>query len=338
MRIALFRALQLGDLLCSVPAFRAVRAAHPDAEIALVGLPWARELAARLDRYLDAFIEFPGFPAMPERTCDIAGLTRFFERMNALKFDLIVQMHGDGRFTNPLVSLMGGRESAGFYRPGSYCPDRERFFLWRDDEHEVLRWLRLVESLGMPSKGSHLEFPLVDADWRELERLRLADLRYAVLHPGSQLPSRRWPAERFAEVGDQLAADGLHVVLTGATQEEALVRRVRNAMRQPAIDLSGRTSLGGLAAVVSRARIVVCNDTGISHVAAAVRAPSVVIACGSDPKRWAPLNRELHRVLWHDVPCRPCRNAECPTAHECALGVSVNDVLHELRRLRQWAA
>jgi ADP-heptose:LPS heptosyltransferase len=338
MRIAIFRALQLGDLLCSVPAMRAVRAANPEAQIALVGLPWARDFAARLDRYLDAFIEFPGFPTLPERACDFSQFAGFFDRMNALKFDLVIQMHGDGRFTNPLVSLMGGRASAGYYRAGRYCPDPERFFLWRDDEHEVLRWLRLAEGLGMPSRGAQLEFPLVDSDWRELEALGIGDLRFAVLHPGAQLPSRRWPAGRFAEVADQLAADGLHVVLTGTLQEEGLVRRVKNMMREPAIDLSGRTSLGGLAAVVSRARIVVCNDTGISHVAAAVRAPSVVIACGSDPGRWAPLNRELHRVLWHDVPCRPCANIECPTGHECAQGVSVHDVLHEVRRLEQRAA
>ena len=202
----------------------------------------------------------------------------------------------------------------------------------------MLRWLRLVEHLGAPAKGAHLELPLRDQDWQELEALRLAGLRYAVLHPGSQLPSRRWPAERFAEVGDALALEGYHVVLTGTAQEEPLVMKVKRAMRAPAIDLSGRTSLGGLAAVVSRARLVVSNDTGISHVAAAMRTPSVVVASGSDARRWAPLNRELHRVLWHDVPCRPCAHYACPTGHECAVGITVHDVLHEVHRLEQCAA
>jgi ADP-heptose:LPS heptosyltransferase len=234
---------------------------------------------------------------------------------------------------------MGGRAIGGFYRAGRYCPYPEGFLEWRDDEHEVVRWLRLAEHLGAPSKGTHLEFPLGERDWRELEGLHLGGLRYAVLHPGSQLPSRRWPAERFAEVGDALAREeGLHVVLTGTAAEEPLVKRVQSAMREPAIDLSGRTTLGGLAAVVARARLVVCNDTGISHVAAAMRTPSVVVASGSDPKRWAPLNRELHRVLWHPVPCRPCANYECPTGHECALGVTVHDVLEAVHRVEQCAA
>jgi ADP-heptose:LPS heptosyltransferase len=89
---------------------------------------------------------------------------------------------------------------------------------------------------------------------------------------------------------------------------------------------------------VAKARLVVCNDTGISHVAAALRTPSVVVASGSDPRRWAPLNRELHRVLWHDVPCRPCAYAECPTGHECALGVTVRDVLDAIHRVEECAA
>ncbi|HYD56794.1 MAG TPA: glycosyltransferase family 9 protein [Burkholderiales bacterium] len=338
MRIAVVRALQLGDLLCAVPAIRALRATDPETSLTLIGLPWARELAARFGRYFDDFIEFPGFPGLPERACDTAALPAFFERVNRMKFHIVVQMHGDGRLMNPLAALMGGQVTGGYYRPGRYRPDPEGFIEWRDDEHEVHRWLRLVEHLGAPSRGTHLEFPLAEPDWRELEALHLSELRYAVVHPGSQLPSRRWPVERFAEVGDALAQDGFHVVLTGTLREEPLVRRVQEAMREPAIDLSGRTSLGGLAAVVSRARLVVCNDTGISHIAAAMRTPSVVIASGSDPKRWAPLNRELHRVLWHDVPCRPCAYAECPTGHECAVGVTVHDVLHAVRRLEECAA
>ena len=106
----------------------------------------------------------------------------------------------------------------------------------------------------------------------------------------------------------------------------------------PSLDLSGKTSLGGLAAIVARARLLVCNDTGVSHIAAAMRTPSVVIACGSDPARWAPLNRELHRVLAHDVPCRPCGHYECPVGHGCALGVSPHDVLREAERLKRCAA
>jgi ADP-heptose:LPS heptosyltransferase len=81
---------------------------------------------------------------------------------------------------------------------------------------------------------------------------------------------------------------------------------------------------------VARARLLVCNDTGVSHLAAASRTPSVVVCSGADPQRWAPLDRHLHRVLWHDVECRPCAHVECPVGHPCPLGVSTERVLRQV--------
>jgi ADP-heptose:LPS heptosyltransferase len=338
MKIAVLRALQLGDLLCAVPALRALGAAYPEAHITLIGLPWARAFAARLRCYIDDFLEFPGFPGMPERAGNVDGLRNFILDVENRKFDLALQMHGSGGFTNPLTVLMGARQSAGFHMPGGYRPDPERFIEWRDGEHEVLRYLRLLAHLGVPPKGTQLEFPLGRSDWRELTSFGLNDRPYAVIHPGSQLPSRRWPAERFAEVADALATDGLRIVLTGTRQESSLIEKVKAWMQKPAIDLSGRTTLGGLAALIARARLLVCNDTGVSHVAAAMRTPSVVIACGSDPRRWAPLERGLHRVLHREIDCRPCAYRECPIGHPCALGVSVRQVLEEVKRQSACAA
>ena len=336
MRIAVLRALQLGDLLCAVPALRALRHAYAEAQITLIGLPWAKELASRLRAYVDDFIEFPGFPGMPERTPDVAVMADFFRLARARGFDLAIQLHGSGELTNPITALLGARTSAGHYRSGQWCPDRERFYEWRDDEHEVLRWLRLLERLGIAPRGTHLEFPLREIDWHEWRALRLHD--YAVIHAGSQLASRRWLPERFAEVGDALAAEGLRLVLTGTAAEASLTARVQRAMREPALDLTGRTTLGVLGALIARARLLVCNDTGVSHLAAALGTPSVVVACGSDPRRWAPLNRELHRVLAAEVPCRPCAHRECPIGHPCAIRVSAGDVIAETRKALLCAA
>lgn len=336
MKIAVFRALQLGDLLCAIPAVRAIRGAHPEARIALIGLPWARGLAMRFSRYFDGFLEFPGFPGMPERRPDAGLIPTFFQQTAGKRFDLVLQMHGSGELTNPIAVLMGGALTAGFFRPGRYCPDPQRFFEWRDDEHEVRRWLRLVRELGMAPRGEALEFPLGERDWAEWRSLGLGD--YAVLHAGSQLPSRRWPTERFAEVGDELAADGLQVVLTGSAGESHLTRKIASLMREPAFDLAGRTTLGALGAVIARARVLVSNDTGVSHIAAAFRTPSVIVACGSDPRRWAPLDAGRHRVLYHPIACRPCTHAECPIGHPCALAISARQVVEETRKALPCAA
>ena len=128
-------------------------------------------------------------------------------------------------------------------------------------------------------------------------------------------------------------------VITGSANEADLAQALRLQMAHAAIDLSGCTSLGGLAALIARAALVVCNDTGVSHVAAAMRTPSVVIACGSDTNRWAPADTALHRVLANYPSCRPCSFKVCPYAHECAEQISVAEVLEAVNaQLRVRAA
>src|SRR5262245_37572888 len=119
-RVVILRALQLGDLLCAVPAFRALRAALPDAEIVLVGLPWARVLVERFPHYLNGFREFPGYPGLPERPAQVERIPAFLTAMQAERFDLVLQMHGSGPFVNRLTVLFGARRCAGFYLPGDY--------------------------------------------------------------------------------------------------------------------------------------------------------------------------------------------------------------------------
>jgi ADP-heptose:LPS heptosyltransferase len=192
-----------------------------------------------------------------------------------------------------------------------------------------LRFLRLMEFLGAPAQGEQLEFPLTDADVTSLQK-SISDLpapgTYVCVHPGARLPSRRWLPQRFAEVADRLALNGLQVVLTGSPDEADVVNVVQRAMRFPARNLCGKTDLGGLAALLSQARLVVSNDTGISHVAAAVATPSVIVSCGSDAARWAPLDRLRHRVIAASVACRPCMHLVCPIGHQCAQDVTADQV------------
>lgn len=333
--IVVLRALQLGDLLCAVPALRALREAAPRARISLIGLPWAAELPRRLSRYLDEFIEFPGYPGLPERDACVERLPEFLASVQRRRFDLAIQMHGDGSYVNSIVLLMGAARAAGFCEPGGWCPDRDSFLEYPASGSEPERLLRLVEFLGAVRRGDGLEFPLTEDErsgWRTLAaEFGLQPRGYVCVHPGARWPSRRWPVERFATVADILAGRGLRVVLTGAEGERALTAAVAARMRTPAADLGGKTSLGVLAAAIAQARLLVCNDTGVSHVAAAVGTPSVVVASGSDVERWAPRDRTLHRVVSVDMDCRPCGFWECPIGHPCALGVTAAATAHAVQ-------
>ncbi len=334
--IAVFRALQLGDLLCVVPALRALRAAAPHAKITLIGLPWAASFVERFSKYVDRYMAFPGFPGLPETTPELGRIPDFFASAQRQEFELAIQLHGSGALTNPITTALGATRNAGFYLPGRYCPDPPCFASWSESEHEVLRALRLMNFLGIKTQGEALEFPLHDADYRALrsvEETLPAAASYACIHPGARLPSRRWPPQRFAQVADGLAAQGLRIVVTGSGQERGITQAVLASMRAPAIDMTGRTDLGALAALIAHARLVVCNDTGISHVAAGVATPSVIVCSGADPARWAPLDRRRHRLLYADVACRPCAHAICPIGHPCAENVSAARVLAEATAL-----
>jgi ADP-heptose:LPS heptosyltransferase len=335
-KVAVFRALQLGDLLCAVPALRAVRNGFPDAEITLIGLPWAEAFARRYAHLVDRYVEFPGFPGLPERNPDLAALPPFLVEAQAAHYDLAIQMHGRGDLTNSIVAAFGARNTAGFCPPGGPCPDPLRFLPWPESGTEIHRCIALADFLGLPRSGDRLEFPLDDAEIDEadslLARHGLSPLEFVCLHPGARLYTRRWPPEYFAAVAADIARSGFPVVLTG-TGEEALITR-RIARELPAgdvVDLAGQTKLGVFAALVRHARLLVANDTGVSHVAAALRVPSVVVCCGADPRRFAPLDHALHEVLHHPVACRPCAHVHCPVGHPCAQKLTPDRVIGHVR-------
>jgi ADP-heptose:LPS heptosyltransferase len=299
-QIAILRALQLGDLLCAVPAWRALRASYPSARIALIGLPWARNFVGRFHHYLDEFIEFPGYPGLPERCVKPEAIPPFLVQMQARRFDVVLQMHGSGHYVNEVAALLAGRKTAGFYVPGEFAPEPDCFMPYPDTVPEVHRHLQLMEFLGVPSLGDRLGWPITPEDERRfagLEQGSLLARGFVCIHPGGRGALRRWPPELFGRIADLVAGRGLQVVITGTTEESELAEAMAGVMRTKAINLVGCTDLGVLGALLRHARLLVANDTGVSHVASALRVPSVIICTGSDPVRWGPLDRTRHRVV-----------------------------------------
>ncbi|WP_198420834.1 glycosyltransferase family 9 protein [Massilia atriviolacea] len=299
--VVIFRALQLGDMLCAVPALRALRAAMPRARISLVGLPWAEQFACRFRRYIDEFIAFPGHAAFPEQPVRLAQLHDFYAGMRARRFDLALQMHGNGQYSNAVVRAFGARAMGGF---GAVAGGTDECLIpFPETGAEPLRLLALATGLGAPACGPQLEFPITGEDERALHAsgvLRtLAPGSYVCIHPGARSADKCWPAARFAAVADQLAIRaGLDIVLTGSPAEAPLTAAVARLMRRAPVDAAGPLSIGAMAALMSRARLLICNDTGVSHIAAALRLRSVVIFSKADMRRWAPLDQQLHRCLW----------------------------------------
>jgi ADP-heptose:LPS heptosyltransferase len=237
-------------------------------------------------------------------------------------------MHGDGNVSNGFVAALGARLSLG-YRRGA--DDRLSFsMLYERSQRRISCWLRLVSALGAPVDDRRLEFVPTRTDEQQATAL-LAGLRSSetapwplvALHAGAKDPARRWQPERFAAIGDALAERfGARIILTGSAGERAITSAVQRMMRHPALDLAGATELGPFAALLRRVDLLVSNDTGASHLAAATATPSVVLFGPSRPEEWAPLDRERHRVIdaralsgadpavaLHQLPVAPVLNA-----------------------------
>ena len=158
-KIAIFRALYLGDLLLAVPALRSIRTGFPDAEITLIGLPWAASFARRFSRYIDRFVEFVGYPGIQEVDADPEKCKAELEEQRAYGYDLVIQMHGSGRVSDEFALALEGQVTVGYYE--DIPPDGLTLGVsYPEDEPEVLRNLGLARLLGCSNLDPKLEFPL----------------------------------------------------------------------------------------------------------------------------------------------------------------------------------
>lgn len=335
-RIAIFRALYLGDLLLSIPAIRAIRAQFPRAEITLIGLPWAASCVQHYSRYIDRFVEFAGYPGIQEVPVLPERSKQFLEEQRAYGYDLVIQMHGSGLISNAFILSLGARVTAGYYvykRPSELTIGAP----YPDDQHEIYRNLQLAALVGCRDLEPQLEFPLSAEDHAEAVAMvqRVLPGRAIIgIHPGARPPARRWPAEYFATLADELAYRyKASIVLTGGPGEEELVQAVEERMQTPVLNLAGATSLGSLAALISGLDLFISNDTGPAHIACAVDTPSIALFGPADAVRWSPLDRMRHVTVRHPVECSPCGYWECPIDHRCLRWIVPKQVLLVAQRL-----
>lgn len=328
-RIAVLRANALGDLMFALPALDALRAAYPDAELVLLGRAWHRDLLDARPGPVDRTVVIPPFEgslgADEQRAVDDA-----IDAVAKDGVDLALQLHGGGRNSNPVVGRLGARVAAGLRTPDAEGLDREVPYVYY--QSEVLRLLEVAALVGAPPRRLEPRFAVTERDRAEATAVVGERHHLVALHPGATDPRRRWPPERFATVGDALADAGASVVVTGSGDERDLVDAVIESMRRPAQGVAGRLSIGGLAALLARCTVVVGNDTGPLHLAAAVGAATAgVFWCGNLINA-GPATRTRHRpsISWV-LECPAC-GANCITdgcEHEESFvaGVGVDEVL-----------
>lgn len=314
----MIRLSALGDVLFSLETVASMKRERPDLRI---------EFLVE-DRHAAILRGCPDLDAV--RTIPRRGRLARLRALLALRrerYDVLLDLHGLLKSAWPVLALRAERK-LGFAAPGSregaQYAYRERLALPLPLPHRAERGLFLLRALGLqgaPAKPRLALPPEPHPFWRGVPRPRV------VLHPGASAFAafKRWPLAKFESLARRLSGEGLEVAVSFGPGEDALAAAILRAAPR-ARGLDGKAlGLLGLAHALRDADLVVAADTGPLHVAAAAGARVLALFGPKDETLYGPRWHDGARVLWHEVPCRPCKRRICASP-QCVLGIGVEDV------------
>lgn len=337
----------VGDMVMTVPALRHLRGILPGAHITLATRRSAEAIFADAD-FIDDLMVYERRPR------DLHLVVRHVRTWRKRRFDLAVL------FQNAFEAALIAAGARVPLRLG-YATDNRRLLLthalpvpaWHGERHEVFYYLNIVHQLERLLAGSSPMDPAVEpprprfdlevSPARQVEARTLlqdrgirADRLLVVLCPGSiNSRAKRWPARSFAMLADRLIEDaGAGVALVGAPEELDVAREVAAQMRHDAVVLAGSISFRQTIAVLSVADLLITNDTGPAHVAAALDRLTLVIFGPTDPTTTRPFS-SVAEIIRRPPPCAPCMLRDCPIDHRCMTAITPAEVFARAVALMQ---
>jgi len=330
-QLLLIKPSSLGDIVHAMPTLAALRVGFPHTEVTwLVKRQWAP--LVEVIRGVD-------------QVCVVeTGLSGWLGRvreLRAARFDLVIDLQGLFR-SGAMAWLTGSGRRIGFAdaREGSPLFYTRRVKVPGAPMHAVDRYLLLAEALGAARPAQPL-FEFVDRpeDRQAVETIlakagTAASLPWIAINASARWETKRWPPQHFAEAADQLAhALALPIVFIGGQAERQESLAVLALMRTKAVDLTGQTPVGLLPCLLRQAAVLITNDSGPMHIAAAVGTPVVALFGPTDPRRTGPYGSG-HLVLTHAVECSPCFSRDCTRAVrlECLTAVRPEQVVRAVQQ------
>lgn len=321
----------VGDSMMTIPALRALRRILPGAAITLAIRPGAQGIFSEVD-FIDDVMVYDRRSAF-----SVFGQVREWRRR---QFDLAVLFQN--AFEAALIPFLAGVP----IRLGYATESRHAMLThplplpdWRSSKHEVFYYLYLItaleQSLFRTSTVCEAE-PDLSLPISESRKLAASELlrQYGVTEeksvvaicPGSiNSRAKRWPAEAYAALADRLIEDCRQVVLIGSKDEADVTSEVTSRMRHPPVVLTGKTKLDQIVAVLALVDLVVTNDTGPAHIAAALGCPTIVIFGPTNPLTTRPFS-PVAEIIRHPPDCAPCMLRDCPIDHRCMTAITVDEV------------
>ncbi len=332
----------VGDAVMSLPALEALRARFPRAEIVLLSKPWVSEIYWHHPAVNRQIVYKPNSEHRGPW-----GFAKLIRELRAERFDAALL------FPNSFQAASIAWLARIPLRIG-YARDGRSFMLHDAIEppltaaygHQVYYYLQLLFRAGMidkpqPVEEIRLRLTEVDENWaaKKLDVLGLSGPRFLVgLAPGAAFgPAKRWLPERFGELADRvIGALNADVLIFGSAAERPLAEGIASTMKHTPAIAAGETSLRQLLALMARCRLIVANDSGPMHLAAALGVPLVAIFGSTDERATGPVGARV-RIVKRDVECSPCGRRVCPIDFRCMRDLSVAAVFRAtLELVKRW--
>ncbi len=316
----------LGDTLFVTPFIRAVREKYPDSYIAVLSHPRCYEILEGNPNINEIII-------YDERKQHKNILCRFsmVSYLRSKKFDeAFILRRSLSRGLLLLFSKIPVRTGYKSIRAGFLLTkkvDRPA-----EKMHKVEYFLNLARAVGIETKNRNYEISISETDMKKAEKISadtgIKGKRFIALNAGGNWDPKRWPAENFAKLGDEISErSGASVVLTGAEKDIALAEKISGLMKHKPFILCGKTNLKTLGAIFKKAVCVISNDSGPMHLAAAAGAPVIAIFGPTSPELTGPYGRGKYKVLRKDIGCKvPCYDLKCKD-NRCMKAITVEEVL-----------
>lgn len=349
-RILAIRLDNLGDVLVTTPAIHAIHESLPRARITLLVSSVGSQAGALNPDITDLIVyNAPWMDPWQRLPQDPAREQAMIARIAEGRFDAAIIFSSFRQSPLPAAYLcyLAGiplRLAASIDGPGSLLTTRHRHP--EQMMHEVERGLDLVGAVGLSTNSLDLVLTVSPVGRQSLEQIWpkiTGDMAgrgpLVVIHPGCSMPARTYSWRQYARAADLLIETlGARVIFTGVDDERELVAQIRGAMRLGAASCAGMLPFAGFCALIEAADLVITNNTGPMHVAAALKTPVVALfALTNPPEQWGPW-RVARRLLYHDMPCRLCYARHCPYGHECLSLVEPEQVLAAASELLEEAA
>ncbi len=336
-KILVIRLDRVGDLVLSLPAIQALRERFPQAKISLMARTYTRELLEGhplIDEVIPYDYKKGGRHAFP------LGYFYFLKEIKKRQFDAALILHPGIRsalipFLCAIPKRVGYQDSHAWLLTHA-APDERSL----GKKHESQYALDLAQVLtGQPfSPEPPKLYPDPAALWSLQKKTGVhPKQRFIAIHAGASCPSKRWPKENFRALIEQLFDEFPHdIVIVGGNEEKLLSGWIADGFKSRVLNLSGQMSLPELTALFSQCDLLVSNDSGPVHVAAAVGTPVISLfgrnQAGLGANRWKPLG-EGHETIWKDVGCLVCLAHECTIGFECLKAIRVGEVMDATRKI-----